>query len=76
MVEARITIRKSGAGLWPWQARCSCIYRFDEETYVVPGVGVVGFNTRGIGNRTWAQAMIAAMRHIERRHRGWTTRTG
>lgn len=66
----RISIRKTGASSWPWEARCTCIQRFDEEVYVTKKHGVVAFNTRGVGNRTWTMALAAAARHVKRRHRG------
>lgn len=57
-------VRRTGTPSRPWEARCrNCR---TEQTYILPVVGAVGFNTRGMGNRLWVLAMLAAQEHLRR----------
>ena len=61
----RFTVRKTGASVRPWEARCdSC----REETIHFTQYGAVACNTRGIGNRVWALAMLAGYAHLKEKH--------
>jgi hypothetical protein len=64
--ERPISVRRTGARNWPWEARCR-VHR-DEELHLVDGIGAVEFNTRGVGNRLWIFAQIAADEHVKRHH--------
>jgi hypothetical protein len=75
-VSAPVVIRKSGARVMPWEARCRECGRIETETYVFPHVGAVAFSTRGIGNRLWELAMLAALAHLHRHHGGALPRLG
>lgn len=60
-----IKIRKNGSASYPWQAVCTS--HRDEQLFVSP-FGMVAFNTKGVGNRTWKQALHAALAHHQRHH--------
>jgi hypothetical protein len=64
-VSARIAVRKTGSRFYPWEARCSECRK--EYLYGSP-FGQVAVNTRGIGNRFWALALFAGLKHLEREH--------
>lgn len=63
---ADISVRKTGSKSYPWEARCT--EHRDEEMHLVAGIGAVQFNSRGVGNRLWLLAMIAAYEHHVKHH--------
>ena len=62
----RVSVRKTGAAVRPWEARCSVCR--DDHIHLC-GVGAVAVNTRGVGNRLWELAMVAAELHLRECHR-------
>lgn len=63
---ARVTVRKTGSRRFPWEARCN-VCRHD-HIHLLPDVGAVGMNTRGVGNRTWRLALVAGLAHLRGCH--------
>ena len=58
----RVSVRKTGHPNWPWEVHCpECC---DQQMHFT-AMGVVAVNTRGIGNRTWEIAMLAASSHLK-----------
>lgn len=66
MTAAKVTVRRTGTPSRPWEARCSACR--EERLHFVDGVGAVAVNTRGIGNRLWVLAMLAAGVHLRAVH--------
>jgi hypothetical protein len=64
-MSARVSIRKSGAAVRPWEVRCS---ECREETLHFTPFGAVAANTRGIGNRVWFLALLAGLLHLHEKH--------
>lgn len=57
----RVVIRRTGAPLYPWEARCTgCSI---ERTHIV-STGAAAVNTRGVGNARWSTARDVALRHL------------
>ena len=63
-----VRVRRSGAQVRPWEARCR-VHRAsrDAEPYFGPD-GAVACNTLGVGNRTWELARQAAAGHVRAFH--------
>jgi len=62
-----MSVRKTGAQNFPWEARCS--EHREEEMFLTRTYGAVEFNTKGVGNRLWILAMRAAEAHWNKYHK-------
>lgn len=62
---ARITIRRTGNAMWPWEAHCSACTTY--SLHVIE-TGAAAINTRGVGNSAWWKALHAGLAHL-RSHR-------